>query len=73
MAKIKHNVILVDISWTKKPEMEMGLREFDSWEEVEKLATHWCTKHEYSTWKLGPIDETVIKKSSVRTKKSKKS
>jgi hypothetical protein len=64
MAKIKHNVVLIDISWTKKPDMEMGLQEFDSWEDLEKVARHWCEKHAYSTWKL--------KKKSVRTKKSKK-
>lgn len=50
--KIEENVVLIDISWTKKPDMEMGLREFDSWEDLEKVAKHWCEKHDYSTWKL---------------------
>ena len=63
--KIKENVVLIDISWTKKPEMEMGIREFDSWENLEKVARHWCDKHSYSTWKL--------KRKPVITKKSKKS
>jgi hypothetical protein len=72
MAKIKHNVVLIDISWTKKPDMEMGVREFESWAEVEKLAAHWCKKHEYATWKLGSIDEKVITKRRKVSKKSKK-
>jgi hypothetical protein len=50
--KIEENVVLIDISWTKKPDMEMGLREFDSWEDLEGIARHWCVKHSYSTWKL---------------------
>jgi hypothetical protein len=69
MAKIKHNLVLIDISWTQKPDMEMGVQEFESWAEVEKLAIHWCDKHEYSTWKLGPIEEKVITKPKKNGKK----
>jgi hypothetical protein len=65
MAKIKHNVVLIDISWTKKPDMEMGLQEFDSWEDLEKIAKHWCEKHVYSTWKLkrNSLEQKDLKKS----------
>ena len=71
MAKSKYNIVLVDISWQKKPDMEMGVRECETWEEVEKLANHWANTHGYSTWKLGPIEEKVITKRRKVSKKSK--
>lgn len=73
MAMSKYNIVLIDIGYEGKPDKEMGVREIESWSEVEKLANHWVSTHGYSTWKLGPIDEKVITKRKPRTTKSKKS
>lgn len=66
----KHTIVLIDYGYKAKEPMDMGEQEFESWSDVEKLAKHWCEKHEYPTWKLG---QKVIKKKPVRSKKSKKS
>lgn len=73
MAMSKYNIVLIDIGYEGKPDKEMGVREIESWSEVEKLANHWVTTHGYSTWKLGPIDEKVITKRRKVSKNSKKS
>lgn len=73
MAMSKYNIVLIDIGYEGKPDKEMGVREIESWSEVEKLANHWVTTHGYSTWKLGPIDEKVITKHRKVSKNSKKS
>lgn len=69
----KYNIVLIDIGYKGKPDKEMGVREIETWSEVEKLANHWVTTHGYSTWKLGPIDEKVITKRRKVSKNSKKS
>jgi hypothetical protein len=66
----KYQIVLIDYRYKAKEPMDMGEQEFESWSEVEKLAAHWCTKHDYPTWTLG---QKVIKKKPVRPKKSKKS
>ena len=70
---MKVNIVLVHIGWEKKPDMEMGVREFKDFAECSRLANHWCETHGYSTWKMGSIEEKVIKKRKPRTTKSKKS
>ena len=70
---MKYTIVLIHVGHEHKPDIEMDEREFENWEEVEKLANHWCKKHEYTTWKLKPLEEKVIKKRKRVVKKSKNS
>lgn len=62
----KYIIKLLDISHTAREPLEMGEVE-GTFSEIEKIARHWCDKHNYDTWTF-----VRPKKTKVRRKSSKK-